>query len=121
MARACSTAHLPLLGAGTAAELASLAAPARFVRRYGALALELVALTHARPELGDQVLPDQPTTWAELVYGALAEGGLTAADLVERRTRIALVEATRDQALAAGERALELAAAMVAETPANIA
>ena len=116
VARACSTARLPLLGAGTAAELASLAAPARFVRRYGALAPELVALTRARPELGDQVLPDQPTTWAELVYGALAEGGLTAADLVERRTRIALVEATRDQALAAGERALEQALALVAES-----
>ena len=50
------------------------------------------------------------------VYGALAEGGLTAADLVERRTRIALVEATRDQALAAGERALEQALALVAES-----
>ncbi len=121
VARASSTAHLPLLGAGSPADLASVPAPARFVRRYGALAPELVALTTARPELGDRVLPEQPTTWAELVYGALAEGGLTAADLVERRTRIALVEATRDQALAAGERALELAAALVTETPASFA
>ncbi len=50
-----------------------------------------------------------PHTLAELVFGVTHEGARTVEDLLERRTRIALVPADAELARPAAERALELA------------
>jgi len=68
------------------------------------------ALAALDPWLAAPVLPGRSTIAAELVYGVLAEGALTAEDLVERRTRLSLVDADRAVALAAAHRALDWAA-----------
>ena len=104
------TADLPLLGAASAAKLRSVAAPPELVRRYGTLAPDVQALAALDPWLAAPVLPGRSTIAAELVYGVLAEGALTAEDLVERRTRLSLVDADRAVALAAAHRALDWAA-----------
>ena len=110
----CRTKTLPLLGAASRPVLAALELPPRLVRRFGTDA-ELV-LTNAREVTGLQdeelmapVADDIPATLAELVFGVTHEGAADVDDLLDRRTRIGLVPADRERAVAAAERALALA------------
>lgn len=105
----CRTRDLPLLGAvppGT-----RVAAPPRLVRRFGAEAPAVVANGAAATgltaeEVAAPVAPTIPVTLAELVFGVTHEGARSVADLLERRTRVALVPGDVEHARPAAERAL---------------
>ena len=109
----CRTRALPLLGAAPAAELATLDAPDRLVRRFGAEAPGVLAHAAAVTGLGCEellapVAPSIPATLAELVFGITHEGARTVEDLLDRRTRIGLVPADRELARPVAVRALGL-------------
>lgn len=113
----CRTRALPLLGAGDREELASLDAPDRLVRRYGteaALVLDnavrVTGLSEA--QVLEPVSDSIPYTLAELVFGITHEGAADVDDLLDRRTRIGLVPADRDEALPMARRAFELVSAL---------
>ncbi|MEV5732440.1 glycerol-3-phosphate dehydrogenase/oxidase [Streptomyces sp. NPDC052292] len=110
-ARPSPTAELPLVGAAAPGLLRSLPAPRRLVRRHGTEAPAVRALAERDPALAEPVLPGHPVIRAELVWAALHEGALDAADLLDRRTRIGLVPEDRAEALAAAHDALERATA----------
>jgi glycerol-3-phosphate dehydrogenase len=99
---ACRTTRLPLVGA--TGPLPG-GVPPRLVRRYGSEAADVAALAARDPRLLQPVAPGLPVLGVELAWGVLAEGALTPADLLERRTRLSLVdrwhEAARDAAAAA--------------------
>ncbi|MFJ9422127.1 glycerol-3-phosphate dehydrogenase/oxidase [Streptomyces sp. NPDC101249] len=100
------TAALPLVGAARPEVLAALRAPARLVRRYGTEAPAVRALAEADPRLAERAHPGGQVTVAELLWAVRHEGALDAADLLDRRTRIGLVETDRTAALPATETAL---------------
>jgi glycerol-3-phosphate dehydrogenase len=109
----CRTASLPLLGAGSPAELASLEAPQRLVRRFGleapavlADAVEVTGLPE--DELLAPLAAGLHPTLAELVFGVTHEGATTVEDLLDRRTRLGLVPADREPAVPAAEKVLDL-------------
>ena len=111
----CVTRTLPLLGAASRAELATLEEPARLVRRFGTDAAVVLATARAVTGLSDDELlapiaPDVPATLAELVFGVTHEGAADVDDLLDRRTRIGLVAGDRAAAVPAAERALALVA-----------
>jgi glycerol-3-phosphate dehydrogenase len=118
-ARPCVTARLPLLGAASRSALAALPEPARLVRRYGTEASLVLANARAvtgrsGAELADDELlapiaPGVPVTLAELIFGVTHEGAVSVDDLLDRRTRVGLIQADRAAALPAAERALSLA------------
>jgi glycerol-3-phosphate dehydrogenase len=91
------TAALPLVGAAPAAELARLNAPRRLIHRYGT---EAPALLRENPGLLEPVVPGLPVLGAELAWAVAHEGALDASDLLDRRTRIGLVDADRETARA---------------------
>ena len=91
----CRTASIPLVGAATVASLASIQAPRTLVRRYGTEARLVLAIAD-----GIDVCA------AELAFSVRYEGARSADDLLDRRTRIGLVESDRFRARTAGERAL---------------
>jgi glycerol-3-phosphate dehydrogenase len=91
----CSTADLPLVGAGATGT-------GRLVRRYGAEAGEVARAGPLTP-----VADGVPVLQAELHWGLRAEGALDAADLLERRTRLSLVEAWAEAARPVVESVLE--------------
>ena len=106
------TADLPLLGAAPAEELARIDAPARLVRRFGTEAPLVLAAARAASGLPDQELLSpgpRGVTLAELIFGVTHEGAIGADDLLDRRTRVGLVPADRDDALALADRALQIA------------
>ncbi|MCZ7416411.1 MULTISPECIES: glycerol-3-phosphate dehydrogenase/oxidase [unclassified Streptomyces] len=94
--RPCRTRNLPLVGAGTPAGPAGV--PARLVARYGTEAPAVLAEAAGRPELLNPVAAG--VTGAELRFAVRHEGALDEADLLERRTRIALVPEDREAARA---------------------
>jgi glycerol-3-phosphate dehydrogenase len=101
----CRTTDLPLVGAlGPVARHV----PTRLVRRYGAEAAAVAALAEHDARLLDPIAPGVPVLGVELAWGMAAEGALTAADLLERRTRLSLVDAWAEAARPA---AAEVAAA----------
>ncbi len=100
--RPCRTTRLPLVGAVGPHR----PAPARLSRRYGAEAADVAALAERDPRLLEPVAPGVPVLGVELVWGVCAEGALTAADLLERRTRLSLVDAWHDAARPAAEAAM---------------
>ncbi len=109
----CRTATLPLVGAAPRSELARIEAPARLVRRFGTEAPAVLGNARRVTGFSDAELlaplaPDVPTTMAELVFGVTHEGARTVEDLLERRTRIAMVPADAELARPSAERALEL-------------
>ncbi|MEO6204012.1 MAG: glycerol-3-phosphate dehydrogenase C-terminal domain-containing protein, partial [Mycobacteriales bacterium] len=61
------------------------------------------------PRLLEPVAPGVPVLGVEFVWGVVAEGALTAQDLLERRTRLSLVDAWGEVARAAAETALQAA------------
>ncbi|WP_460367550.1 glycerol-3-phosphate dehydrogenase/oxidase, partial [Actinocorallia lasiicapitis] len=93
------TKDLPLVGAAPAADLARIEAPARLVRRYGTEAAEMAALARDDATLLEPVLAGLPFLNAELLWAVRHEGALDAADVLDRRTRIGLVEKDRSRAL----------------------
>nr|WP_179829631.1 glycerol-3-phosphate dehydrogenase/oxidase [Nocardiopsis aegyptia] len=100
----CRTRDLPLVGAADRAELADLAAPRRLVARYGTEAPAVLAGAGADPALLEPVACG--VTGAELRFGVRHEGALDVDDLLERRTRVALVDSDRESARSAAEAAL---------------
>ncbi|MGX6601885.1 glycerol-3-phosphate dehydrogenase/oxidase [Micromonosporaceae bacterium Da 78-11] len=102
----CRTARLPLVGAASAAGLARVAAPARLIGRYGAEAPAVLALGADDPALLDPVAPGVAVTGAELLFAVRHEGALDESDLLDRRTRVGLVPADREQAVPAARAAL---------------
>ncbi|MFE9245639.1 glycerol-3-phosphate dehydrogenase/oxidase [Nocardiopsis sp. NPDC006938] len=100
----CRTRTLPLVGAASHEELDSLDVPRHLVARYGTEALDVVA------EAGDDPAALTPVsrgvTPAELRFGVRHEGAMNVADLLERRTRLALVDTERELAEDAAREAL---------------
>ncbi|MDX6197773.1 MAG: glycerol-3-phosphate dehydrogenase [Actinomycetota bacterium] len=97
------TRDLPLVGATgpTPRDV-----PPRLVRRYGAEAREVAALADGNPGLLEPVAAGLPVLGVELRWGVVAEGALTPADLLERRTRLSLVESWHAAAATAAAEAL---------------
>jgi glycerol-3-phosphate dehydrogenase len=109
----CRTRDLPLVGAAPREQLAGLEQPGRLLRRYGTEAGALLADARERTGLDDAALlapvgDGVPTTLAELVWGVSHEGALDVADLLDRRTRVGLIDADRAAAEPAARAALEL-------------
>ena len=99
----CRTTSLPLVGASGPVPRG---VPQRLVRRYGSEAGEVAELARDDPGLLEPVAPGVPVLGVELLWGVLAEGALTAGDLLERRTRLSLVDGWAEAAAPAAERAL---------------
>ncbi len=100
----CRTRVIPLVGAAAHEELDSLDAPRHLVARYGTEALDVVAEAEGDPASLIPVV--RGITPAELRFGVRHEGALNVADLLERRSRIALVDSERELADAAAKEAL---------------
>ncbi len=110
----CRTRALPLLGAASRAELATIEAPARLVRRYGTEAVLVLSNAVAVSGLSEAELlapGPQGVTLAELLFGITHEGAADIDDLLDRRTRVGLVPDDRAAAVAMAQRAFELSAA----------
>jgi glycerol-3-phosphate dehydrogenase len=103
-ALACRTRSVPLVGA-TGPVPGGV--PPRLVRRYGAEAGQVAALAQHEPRLLDPVAPGVPVLGVELRWGVVAEGALEAADLLERRTRLSLVDAWHEAGRPSAEAALD--------------
>jgi glycerol-3-phosphate dehydrogenase len=98
--RASRTDQLPLLGAdGYARLMSDRAALARrfgvtlgvaehLLERYGSVAVEVLALVRADPELGRPLDGAADHLAAEVAYAAAAEGALHLDDALARRTRL---------------------------------
>jgi glycerol-3-phosphate dehydrogenase len=96
--RPCRTRDLPLIGAAPRDALAAVAAPSRLVDRHGAEAPAVLALAGGDPTLLEPVLPGGDVLKVEVLHAARAEGALDADDVLDRRTRIGLIEANRQRA-----------------------
>lgn len=110
----CRTRTLPLLGAAPRSALAASEAPARLVRRFGTEAGLVLENARRVTGLDDAALlapasARVPVTLAELVFAVTHEGARTVEDLLERRTRVALVPDDVPDALALADQALGLA------------
>jgi len=110
----CRTRRLPLLGAAARPELQRLSAPPRLVRRFGTEAALVLATARSATGLSDESLlapasGTVPVTLAELVFGVTHEGAASVDDLLDRRTRVGLVDEDREAAVPLAERALALA------------
>jgi glycerol-3-phosphate dehydrogenase len=107
-ATACRTRNLPLVGAPSnpVATLRSPAdLPSSLVARYGAEAPNVIAAAGCdRPT--EPVADGIDVTRAEFEYAVTHEGALSVDDIVDRRTRIGLVEADRARAVGAAEELL---------------
>jgi glycerol-3-phosphate dehydrogenase len=106
----CRTRNLPLVGA-PANPVSTLRSPAdlpsSLVARYGAEAPNVIAAASCeRPS--DPVADGIDVTRAEFEYAVTHEGAMTVGDIVDRRTRIGLVEGDRERVVAAAEELLAL-------------
>ena len=105
-ATACRTRNLPLVGAPSN-PVATLRSPAdlpgSLVARYGAEAPNVIAAASCeRPT--ELVADGIDVTRAEFEYAVTHEGAMTADDILDRRTRIGLVQADRERVVSvAGE------------------
>ncbi|GAA0574805.1 glycerol-3-phosphate dehydrogenase/oxidase [Kribbella sandramycini] len=96
--RPCLTHRIPLVGAADRVRLAAVAAPTRFVRRYGVEAPQVI---DGPASWLEPIAPGLRTTFAELLFAVRHEGALDADDVLDRRTRIGLSAADRELALPA--------------------
>ncbi|MBV9639347.1 MAG: glycerol-3-phosphate dehydrogenase/oxidase [Mycobacteriaceae bacterium] len=97
----CRTRDLPLVGASAVAFDAP-GLPASLVARYGAEAANVIASARcSRPT--DPVADGIDVLRAEFEYAVTHECGLDTGDIVDRRTRIGLVDADRDRVLDVAE------------------
>ncbi len=104
-AQPCRTRNLPLVGA-PANPVATLRTtshlPSSLVARYGAESPNVIASARCdRPT--DPVADGIDVTRAEFEFAVTHEGALSVDDIVDRRTRIGLVEADRDRAIGVAE------------------
>ncbi|WP_436493548.1 glycerol-3-phosphate dehydrogenase/oxidase [Actinokineospora sp. HUAS TT18] len=90
------TAALPLVGAASRPQLAAVDAPERLVRRYGTEAVKVHAIGLLDPALAEPIAAE--ITAAEVVWAVRNEGALDADDVLQRRTRIGLVDADAEAA-----------------------
>ena len=102
---ACRTRDLPLVGAltnpGSPVALTT-DLPASMVARYGAEAANVVAV--ARCERPTEPVADGiDVVRAEFEYAVTHEGALEVGDIVDRRTRIGLVQSDRDRVIGVAE------------------
>jgi glycerol-3-phosphate dehydrogenase len=104
--RPSRTRGLALVGAAPRDELDKIAAPARLRRRYGLEARGLVDAAKRDGNALERVLAEDPTLRIELRHGIQHEGALTASDLVDRRTRLGLIDGQRHRALEVAEQML---------------
>lgn len=79
--------------------------------RYGSVALELLQLISARPDLGDPLHGADEYLKAEALYAVSHEGALHLEDILTRRTRISIE--TWDRGLEAAEEVAELVAPLL--------
>ena len=95
----CRTTNLPLVGAvGTP----PVTLPASLAARYGAESAAVIDAAHCgRPT--DPVADGIDVTRAEFEFAVTHEGALDVGDILDRRTRIGLVDADRCRALGAAE------------------
>jgi len=96
--RPCQTHRIPLVGAADRVRLAAVAAPPRFVHRYGVEAPQVITAAGA---VLDPIAPGLKTTYAELLFAVRHEGALDEDDVLDRRTRIGLSATDRELALPA--------------------
>ncbi|MCP2637455.1 hypothetical protein K0817_012905 [Microbacterium sp. HD4P20] len=108
-ARSSRTRAVPLVGAWPRHRLAEIAAPARFVRRFGAEAPFAAGLPDGPPAA-------RGVTAQELQWGVVVEGALSIDDLLDRRTRLGLVDADRWASTDAAAAAFARAAVVPLET-----
>ncbi|HVX42586.1 MAG TPA: glycerol-3-phosphate dehydrogenase/oxidase [Mycobacteriales bacterium] len=86
------TRRLPLIGAAPARVLDRLPATRGLIERYGT---EATRVQEAAADLHRPLVPGLPLTGAEVLFAVECEGALGAADVLDRRTRIGLVESER--------------------------
>ncbi|MQA25819.1 MAG: FAD-dependent oxidoreductase [Micromonosporaceae bacterium] len=99
----CRTRRLPLVGASG---FRAVRAPERLIRRYGAEAPLMIAEAGGDPAQLEPIAEGIDVTLADLRFSVRHEGALDADDLLDRRTRIGLVNPDRRRALAAAKEAL---------------
>jgi glycerol-3-phosphate dehydrogenase len=87
---------LPLVGAAQRARLSTVDAPDSLVRKYGTEAAKVHAIGLVDPALAEPVAPG--VTAAEVVWAVRQEGALDVEDVLQRRTRIGLVDADAEAA-----------------------
>jgi len=85
------TARLPLLGAAPRAQLSLVDTSPRLVGKYGTEAPRIAALGELDPEFARPLSGSTEVTAAEVVWAVRHEGALDAEDVLERRTRLALI------------------------------
>jgi glycerol-3-phosphate dehydrogenase len=105
----CRTAMVPLVGAPARAMQPPRGVPPRLWRRFGAEALELMAMAEDRPEWLQPVAPGIPALGIEAVVAIQREGALTDDDVLDRRLRLGLVPAWYDAARDAAKPIVEYA------------
>lgn len=86
--RPCQTVHLPIHGAGDAPETCH-----SLMKLYGTDAESVQALTKERAELGQQIHPDLPYTFAEALWSIRHEMARHVEDILARRTRMLALDA----------------------------
>lgn len=86
------TSRVPLVGAGTARELADVVAPRRLVARYGVEAARVAAVGGTAP-----LARGIGVTGAEVVWALRHEGALDADDVLDRRLRLDLIPGGRER------------------------
>jgi glycerol-3-phosphate dehydrogenase len=102
-ATACRTRNLPLVGAPSnpVATLRSpVDLPGSLVARYGAEAPNVIAVASCERPI-EPVADGIDVTRAEFEYAVTHEGALDVDDVVDRRTRIGLVQADRERVVSA--------------------
>ncbi len=112
----CRTTRIALVGAGGDGVLAAVdpTCPPGWSAGTGARPRPCGPLGESRPWLREPVAAGVPVLGVELAFGVEAEGALDVADLLERRTRLALVPADLARVLgrsAGGGRGLPLSSA----------
>ncbi len=73
-----------------------LATALHLLHNYGTNTAHLLALMHEDEALKQQLLPDLPNLAAEVIYAVREELALTIADVLTRRTRVAMLGAALD-------------------------
>lgn len=107
----CQTKHLPLLGAAPQWVLSGVPGDKRLVRRFGTdarLVLEnaLSVTGLDQSELLAPIAEGIPATLAEFIFAVTHEGAASVEDILDRRTKIGLIEGDARAATPAAERAL---------------
>lgn len=93
------TGRLPLIGAQPWGRSMS-GVPRRLVERFGAEAPRVLAHADGEPGLAEPVAPDVPVLGVEVVHAIRCEGALGVDDVMERRTRLAVIPEWADRARA---------------------